>query len=41
MLFDSLESFQGAFGPHMGEILGDIPNYTDAAPVVQISDVKQ
>jgi uncharacterized protein (TIGR02118 family) len=39
-LFDSVESFQGAFGPHASEIVGDIPNYTDAAPVIQISDVK-
>ncbi len=38
--FDSIEAFQGAFGPHAGEIMGDIPNYTSIAPVVQISDVK-
>jgi len=36
---DSIESFQAGFGPHMGEILGDIPNYTDVTPVVQISEV--
>ena len=36
---DSVESFQGGFGPHVKEILGDIPNYTDLAPVVQISEV--
>jgi uncharacterized protein (TIGR02118 family) len=38
--FDSVEAFQAAFGPHAGEIMGDIANYTDAQPVVQISDVK-
>jgi uncharacterized protein (TIGR02118 family) len=38
--FDSVEAFQAAFGPHAGEIMGDIPNYTDAQPVVQISEVK-
>ena len=38
--FDSVESFQSAFGPHAGEIMGDIGNYTDAQPVVQIAEVK-
>jgi uncharacterized protein (TIGR02118 family) len=36
---DSVESFQAGFGPHAQEILGDIPNYTDLSPVVQISEV--
>ncbi|MDM0011563.1 EthD family reductase [Variovorax sp. J22P168] len=36
---DSVESFQAAFGPHAKEILGDIPNYTDIQPVMQISEV--
>jgi len=36
---DSVESFQAAFGPHATEILGDIPNYTDLQPVMQISEV--
>jgi uncharacterized protein (TIGR02118 family) len=36
---DSIESFQAGFGPHAGEILADIPNYTDLVPVIQISDV--
>lgn len=36
---DSVESFQAAFGPHAKEILGDIPNYTDLTPVMQISEV--
>ena len=40
LLFDSIEEFQGAFGPHAGEIMGDIPNYTAIAPVIQISEVK-
>jgi uncharacterized protein (TIGR02118 family) len=37
---DSVEAFQAAFGPHMQEIMGDIPNYTDIEPTIQISDVK-
>ena len=27
-------------GQHGAEIMGDIPNYTDAQPVIQISEVK-
>jgi len=38
--FDSVESFQTAFGPHTGEIIGDMPNYTDIQPSIQISEVK-
>lgn len=40
LTFDSVEAFQKAFGPHAAEIMGDIPNYTNAQPVVQISEVK-
>lgn len=36
---DSVESFQAGFGPHAKEILADIANYTDLAPVMQISEV--
>jgi uncharacterized protein (TIGR02118 family) len=36
---DSVESFQAGFGPNAAEILADIPNYTDIAPVMQISEV--
>ena len=36
---DSVESFQAFFGPHAEEIMGDIPNYTDLTPTVQISEV--
>ena len=37
---ESVESFQAGFGPHAAEILGDIPNYTDLQPVLQISEVE-
>lgn len=40
LLFDSVDAFQQAFGPHAATISGDIPNYTDIEPVVQISEVK-
>jgi uncharacterized protein (TIGR02118 family) len=36
---DSVEAFQAGFGPHAKEIMGDIPNYTDQTPVIQISEV--
>jgi len=36
---DSVKAFQDGFGPHTKEILGDIPNYTDLSPVIQISEV--
>lgn len=36
---ESVEAFQAAFGPHAGDILADIPNYTDLKPVLQISEV--
>jgi len=35
----SPEAFNAAFGPHAKAILADIPNYTDAKPVMQISEV--
>ncbi len=38
--FDSVEAFQTAFGPHAQEIMGDIPNYTDIQPMLQVSEVK-
>ena len=40
LLFDSVEAFQSAFGPHAEAIMADIPNYTDIQPTIQISEVK-
>jgi uncharacterized protein (TIGR02118 family) len=40
LLFDSVEAFQSAFGPHAKAIMADIPNYTDIQPTIQISEVK-
>jgi uncharacterized protein (TIGR02118 family) len=36
---ESAQSFQAGFGPHAPEIMGDIPNYTNATPVIQMSEV--
>jgi len=40
LTFDSVEAFQTAFGPQAGEILADIPNYTNVQPVLQISEIR-
>ena len=37
---DSAEAFQAAVAPHAQDIMGDIPNYTDIEPTIQISEVK-
>lgn len=39
--FDQLSDYENAFGPNAEKILGDIPNYTNIQPVVQISEVIQ
>lgn len=40
LYFESVEAFQSSFGPNAEAILGDIPNYTDIQPSIQISEVK-
>lgn len=40
MHFDSMDTFQGAFGPHAEVIMADIPKYTDIAPIIQISQIR-
>ena len=40
MYFESVESFETSFGPHAAEIMGDLPNFTDIEPIIQISEVK-
>jgi uncharacterized protein (TIGR02118 family) len=39
MYFDSVKDFGEAFGPNAAEIMGDLPNFTNIEPVVQISEV--
>ncbi|CAB3712639.1 EthD family reductase [Trinickia soli] len=38
-LFDSIESFTAVFEPVADELVADIPNYTDSAPQILISEV--
>ncbi|MEJ2010521.1 MAG: EthD family reductase [Acidobacteriota bacterium] len=40
LLFDSMEAFGAAFGPHEKAIGADVPNYTNVQPVLQVSEVK-
>jgi uncharacterized protein (TIGR02118 family) len=40
LLFDSVDAFQTSFGPHLQEIMADIPKYTNVEPTIQISEVK-
>jgi uncharacterized protein (TIGR02118 family) len=36
---NSLADFQKAMGAHGKEIMGDIPNYTNIQPTIQISEI--
>lgn len=38
--FESMDALQAALnGPKMGDVLADVANYTNIAPVMQISEV--
>jgi uncharacterized protein (TIGR02118 family) len=39
LYFDAAADFQKGIGVHGAEIMGDIPNYTDIAPQIQISEI--
>lgn len=39
LFVESLDDFQAGFGPHTAKIMGDIPNYTNQTPVIQMSEV--
>lgn len=38
---ESVRAFSEAFLPHAAELQGDIPNYTDIEPVIQVSHVSE
>jgi uncharacterized protein (TIGR02118 family) len=40
LLLTSIEAFGAAMAQHGAEVMGDVPNYTDAQPVIQICEVK-
>jgi uncharacterized protein (TIGR02118 family) len=39
VVLESVESLMQAIGPHLAEIQADVPNYTDAHPVIWVSEV--
>ena len=39
IICDTVEAFQKGFGPHTDEIMADIKNYTDLAPVIQVNEI--
>lgn len=38
--FESMESFQAGFAPHATAIQADVANFSNTAPVIQISESK-
>ena len=38
LFLESVEAFGSSFGPHAEEIMGDIPNFTNIDPIIQIED---
>lgn len=39
LYFNSIEDFQKSFGASADRIMGDLPNFTNIEPVIQISEV--
>jgi len=40
LYFESVEASQQAWARHAAQIVGDVPNYTNSEPTIQISTVK-
>ena len=40
LYFESIDAFVQAWGPQAQQIVGDVPNYTNCDPIIQISTVK-
>jgi uncharacterized protein (TIGR02118 family) len=38
--FDSVGELQSVMGAHAGELLADVPNFTNIEPTLQVSEVK-
>ena len=39
LYFDSIEDFQNSFGSNANEIVGDVVNFTNINPALQISEI--
>ena len=40
LTFDTMDGFQGAMAAHGGELMGDIPHFTNVQPTLQVSQVR-
>ncbi len=40
LYFDKVDDFISSFTPHSNTIMGDLPNFTDIVPTIQINEVK-
>jgi uncharacterized protein (TIGR02118 family) len=38
--FDSVQEFQNCFNPNVEKIMGDLQNFTNIEPVIQVSEVE-
>ena len=41
MTYSTVEEFQEGFGANAEQLFADIPNFTDIAPIIQISEIKK
>jgi uncharacterized protein (TIGR02118 family) len=41
MTFDTLEDLQGGLATHGAELMGDIPNFTNVQPLIQVSQIER
>ena len=39
LYFDNMDAFGAAFGPVAGDIMADVPNFTNLTPVVQLEEI--
>ena len=39
LYFDSMDTMQSSFGPHVAASMADIPNFTNTLPEIQFSEV--
>lgn len=39
LYFSSVEEFEKSFGPNSDKIMGDLPNFTNIEPTIQVSEV--
>jgi uncharacterized protein (TIGR02118 family) len=39
LYFDTVQAFESSFGPNADKIMGDLPNFTNIEPVIQVSEV--